>query len=208
LKVLPVPTPEQPSAKNSPHYYVTQAPGALTETTLSSQQVYTGRVITVKKDQVRHPSGAIVEREVAEHPGGVVVYPVLADGRLVLVEQWRYPLQGTLLEFPAGKLDWTDGVAEDPLQAVQRELFEETGYEAQTWQAVTAIYTAPGFCNEKLWLFKAESLFNGEKAHQPSDQEWLNVVLLTPEEVLEKIKTGCITDAKTIALFSLCFYIQ
>jgi len=175
------------------------------EKTLDSKVIYQGRVATLKVDTALHPSGAHVQREVVEHPGGVTVCPILDDGRIVFVEQWRYPLKRTLLELPAGKLDWYDGVPEDPLEAIKRELWEETGYEAKQWQEMTTVFTAPGFCNEKLWLFKAMELFNGNKTHQPSEHEWLDVILLTPQEAIEKIRCQEIVDAKTVTLLCLCF---
>lgn len=175
------------------------------EKTLESKTIYQGKVATLKVDTALHPSGAHVQREVVEHPGGVTVCPILEDGRIVFVEQWRYPLKRTLLELPAGKLDWYDGVPEDPLDAIKRELWEETGYEAKKWEEMTTVFTAPGFCNEKLWLFKATELFNGNKTHQPSEHEWLDVILLTPQEAIEKIRRREIVDAKTVTLLCLCF---
>lgn len=181
------------------------------EKTLSSKLIYQGKVATLKIDKALHPSGAEVEREVVEHPGGVVVCPIMDDGRIIFVEQWRYPLQRTLLELPAGKLDWHDGVPEDPFDAIRRELWEETGYEAETWEEVTYIYTAPGFCNEKLWLYKASGLRdarhkqNGNSEQQPSEHEWLDVVTLMPEEAMDRVRCREIVDGKTVALLSLCF---
>lgn len=175
------------------------------EKTLSSKVIYEGKIAKLRVDTALHPSGAQVEREVVEHPGGVVVCPVLDDGRIVFVEQWRYPLGRTLLELPAGKLDWENGVPEDPFEAIKRELCEETGYEAMQWEPVTTIFTAPGFCNEKLWLYKATRLYNGNKTHQPSEHEWLNVILMTPEEAMAKVRHQEIVDAKTVALLCLCF---
>jgi ADP-ribose pyrophosphatase len=189
----------------------TEPPHHFYEKTLSSELIFKGKVATVRVDKVLHPSGAVVEREVVEHPGGVVVCPILDDGRIIFVEQWRYPLQRTLLELPAGKLDWTDGVPENPFDAIRRELWEETGYEADEWQEITTIYTAPGFCNEKLWLYKATHLRdarhkqNGDSTQQPSEHEWLDVVLLTPEEAIEKIRRREIADSKTVALLCLVF---
>lgn len=175
------------------------------EKTLDSRIIYQGKVATLKVDTALHPSGAHVQREVVEHPGGVTVCPILDDGRIVFVEQWRYPLRRTLLELPAGKLDWHEGVPEDPLEAIKRELWEETGYEAKNWQQITTVFTAPGFCNEKLWLFKATDLFNGNKTHQPSEHEWLDVILLTPQEAIDKIRRQDIVDAKTVTLLCMCF---
>ncbi len=175
------------------------------EKTLESRVIYEGKVAKLREDIALHPSGAHVRREVVEHPGGVTVCPILDDGRIVFVEQWRYPLNRTLLELPAGKLDWHDGIPEDPMKAIQRELWEETGYEAKHWEELTTIYTAPGFCNEKLWLYKATGLFNGNKTHQPSEHEWLDVILLTPQDAMAKIRDREIVDAKTVALLCLCF---
>lgn len=174
------------------------------EKTLSTELIFKGKVATVRRDMALDPGGREVVREVVEHPGGVVVCPVLDDGRILFVEQWRYPLQRTLLELPAGKLDWHDGVPEDPLKAIQRELLEETGYEAAHWEELTYIFTAPGFCNEKLWLYKATGLTDTQRRH-PDEDEWLDVVLLTPEEAFEKIRTREIVDAKTVTLLLLCF---
>lgn len=175
------------------------------EKTLTSQVIFQGKVATLRVDQALHPSGVEVTREVVEHPGGVVVCPILPDGRIVFVEQWRYPLKQTLLELPAGKLDWHDGIPENPADAIKRELWEETGYEAEQWEEITHIYTAPGFCNEKLWLYKATNLYNGHKTHQPSEHEWLDVITLTPQEAFEKIRRREIVDAKTVILLGLIF---
>ncbi len=177
----------------------------LEEKTISSEIVFQGTIATVRLDKALHPSGAEVRREVVEHPGGVVVCPVLDDGRILFVQQWRYPLRQTLLELPAGKLDWFDGVPENPADAIKRELMEETGYEATQWRELMPLYTAPGFCNEKLWLYEARGLKNATKIHQPSEHEWLDVITLTQEEAFRKIRAHEITDAKTIALLFLVF---
>jgi ADP-ribose pyrophosphatase len=199
---------------------MTQAYETLEEKTLSSEIVFQGKIATVRVDEALHPSGAKVRREVVGHPGGVVVCPILDDGRIIFVRQWRYPLKQPLLELPAGKLDWTDGIPENPAEAIKRELMEETGYQASQWEEKGCLFTAPGFCDEKLWLYKATGLVQIDKGvsisdsstsepsteqHQPSEIEWLNLIFLTPQEAWNKCITGEITDAKTVALLAFCF---
>jgi ADP-ribose pyrophosphatase len=175
----------------------------LTETCLSSTPIFEGRVLRFKRDEVRLPNGHTGIREIAMHPGGVVVLPILDDGRLILVAQYRYALGRVSLELPAGKLDG----GEEPFAAIQRELREETGYVASQWDHLGCIHTAPGFCDEKLWLYRAsgltpQALTPEEKAASDTHDEFLERVVLTPAEVLEKIRTHEITDAKTICLMS------
>jgi ADP-ribose pyrophosphatase len=176
------------------------------EKTLSSQRIHEGRVIQLRRDEVELPNGRKAYREVAEHPGGVVVLPLREDGRIIFVEQFRYPLGHTLLELPAGKLE----PGEVPLESIQRELIEETGYEAEHWEEVSYIYTAPGFCNEKLWLYKAHGLrqvhAQGTCADNPAEQvEFLRCVTLSPQEAFQKIRERQIVDAKTVCLLSMAF---
>jgi ADP-ribose pyrophosphatase len=172
----------------------------LVETCISTEPIFDGWVLKVRVDTVRLPNGQTGRREVATHPGGVVAMPILPDGRLVLVSQYRYALGQTLLEFPAGKLDTINGQKEDPLLAIKRELQEETGYQADQWTALGSIHTAPGFTNERLYLFKAEGLTAVEKLVQPD--EFVETVLMTPQDLLAKIKTGEVTDAKTLCLMA------
>ena len=175
----------------------------VTETCVQSTPVFDGVVLKLRVDTVRLPNGNEGRREVATHPGGVVVMPVLPDGRLVLVRQFRYSLGQLLLEFPAGKLDTVNGQKEDPFIAIQRELQEETGYVAGQWTPLGYIYTAPGFTNERLYLYKAEDLTLAEKLTQPD--EFVETVILTPEQVFEHVRQGEITDAKTLCLLARGF---
>lgn len=183
-----------------------EAEEAIEEVMLSSQPIFQGRVIRVRKDIIRLVNGKQAEREVAEHPGGIVVCPFLPDGRIVLVRQWRYPLKQALLELPAGKLERKpDGSTEEPFPAIQRELEEETGYQAKTWAFLTHIFPAPGFCDEKLYLYKATDLFKPDvAAHTPDEDENIELVMLTPEEAWARVLSGGITDAKTVCLLALC----
>lgn len=162
------------------------------EKTLTSECVYNGKVIRVERDEVELATGKKSFREVARHPGGVVILAMLDPITLLLVKQFRYPIKQTVFELPAGKLEPN----EDPDVAARRELEEETGYIAKKWTSLGFINTTPGFCDEKLYLYKAEDLhFVG--AH-PDDGEIIKAITITVPEVMLKIKTGEINDAKTI----------
>jgi ADP-ribose pyrophosphatase len=167
----------------------------LTETRIDSTPIHTGPVIHLTHDTVRLPNGETALREVAWHPGGVVILPVLDSGQILLVEQFRYAVGHTLLELPAGKLN----PGEDPLKAAQRELLEETGYEATDWQALGFIYTAPGFCNERLYLFRAEGLVAHPNPPKEED-EFITLHTLEAAELRQRVMTQQISDAKTLSL--------
>ncbi len=167
----------------------------LTEAKLNSTPIHSGPVISLTHDTVRLPNGETALREVAWHPGGVVILPVLASGEILLVEQFRYAVGHTLLELPAGKLN----IGEDPLKAAQRELLEETGYEAEHWQALGFIYTAPGFCNERLYLFRAEGLVAHPNPPKEED-EFITLHRLNAVDLKQRVLSRQLTDAKTLSL--------
>lgn len=195
------------SSSFSPH----QLPDAsgLVEEQVSSEVAYEGRAIYVRRDLARLPDGKVYPRDVIVHPGGVVVLPVLPDGRILFVQQFRYALGQALLELPAGKLDSHAHAPaherEDPLKAAQRELAEETGYEAAHWQAHGYIYTAPGFCNERLWLFQATGLKIAEVVETHDPEENIQLVPLTLDECWQAVDQNILVDAKSIALISRAF---
>jgi len=156
------------------------------------EEIYRGRVVDLVVDTIRQPSGRDAVREVVKHPGGVVVVPVLEDGRLLLIRQFRYPLQKYILEFPAGKLD----SGQTPLENVKRELEEETGYQAEIMRYEFSFHTSPGFCDEIIHFFIAEGLtFVGQRLEEG---EHISVINHTVDECLAMIRTGAIADAKTI----------
>lgn len=162
------------------------------EKTLRSKLVYEGKVIKVFRDDVKLANGENSVREVAKHPGGVVVLAFKDNETILLVKQYRYPIGKTVLELPAGKLEKD----EKPDRACRRELEEETGYKAKNWQSLGYINTTPGFCDEKLYLYKAENLeFVGEHL---DEGEILKAYEYKLKNVKNMIKSGEINDAKTI----------
>ncbi len=161
---------------------------------LKSEIKYHGKVFDHQVDEILYDSGNIGIREVAVHPGGAVVIPIKDDGKIILVKQFRYPLQKTLIELPAGKLD----ANEDPLNCAVRELEEETGYKANHFEKLGSIYTAPGYCTEILHIYKAIGLVPGNHNREEGEQG-MELLELSLDEIKEKIISGEINDAKTIA---------
>ncbi len=162
------------------------------EITLSSQTIYSGKIVTLCCDQVALPNGKPAEREVVKHCGAIAVVPVLANGNIVMVRQYRYPVATELLELPAGKIDGR----ETPEACVRRELQEETGYIAGRIRKLAAIFTTPGFTDEVIHLYIAEDLTASEQC--PDEDEFLEVEIYSPEEIKRLIAGGDIKDAKTL----------
>ena len=163
-----------------------------TEEKLRRVNTYKGIIVDVETDMVRLQNDAITLREVVRHPGGVSVVALDGDGCIYLVRQFRYPFQEHLWELPAGKLE----PGEEPLPAARRELSEETGLEAERWTELCSLFATPGYCTEKLHLFLAEGLRQGQ-AH-PDPNEFLDVARMPLDEVLARIDRGEIRDAKTV----------
>lgn len=165
----------------------------LYEKTINSKNIYEGKVFNITKDDVELSDGYKTIREVVHHSGGVVIVAEI-NKQILMVQQFRYPTKEILYELPAGKLDKGN---EDILSAAKRELEEETGFIAKDWESLGFIWTSPGFCNEKLYLFKAIDLTY--KGQHLDEGEILNYIAIDKDKVFDMVKTGKINDAKTIA---------
>ena len=160
---------------------------------LSSQMVYEGKVFGIRRDEVIEPTGLRTTREMITHPGSVVVLPVLADRRVLLIQQYRYAARQFLWELVAGRMD--DG--ETPEQGAARELKEETGYTAKKLKVFLEFFPTPGFLEEKMYLLLAEGLMLGKAT--PEDDEKIIAKAYTHKELDEMLRTKKLRDAKTIA---------
>ncbi len=160
--------------------------------TLESKYTYRGRVVTLRIDKVKLPTGLITSREVIEHPGAVGIVALTGEKEVVLIRQFRQATGEVLWEIPAGKLE----EGEDTRECAVRELKEETGFTAEYWQEITSFYTSPGFTDEVLHLYFARGLKAGEQCLDPG--EFINIHLIPLSEALSKVKQGEIHDAKTI----------
>ena len=168
----------------------------LTETCVSSETLVKGNLLHAKRDTVRLPNGIETQREYILHPGAVLIIPVLPDGQLVMERQFRYPLHRTFIEFPAGKID----PDEDPLQTGKRELLEETGYTAQSWQLLTQLHPCIGYSNEIIHIYLAQALSLGTS--NLDKDEHLEIFTIPFAQAMEAMRKGEISDGKTmIALF-------
>jgi len=170
----------------------------LREEKISGERVYSGNILDLEVDQVLLPSGAEGQREVVRHLGAAVVLPLLDDGHIVLVNQYRYPMGEELLELPAGKLD----PGEDPGECAARELAEETGWRAGAIHDLGSFFTTPGFTDEVLHAFVATGLEPAPDIEADPD-EAIEIVTMTVEEALEACRDGRIRDGKTLATFLL-----
>ena len=163
---------------------------------LDSKRIHTGRVINLDVDTVRFPDDSKGELEIIRHPGAAAVVPFASDPRgddpiVLLIQQYRYATDGTLIEIPAGRLN----PGEDPRACAQRELLEEVGVKAGRVERLTTIWTTPGFTDERIHLFWAADLTADKHAREPD--EFIEVVRKPLSESLELIRSGVISDAKT-----------
>lgn len=165
----------------------------LTEKTLSSETLFEGKIVRLTLDRVELPNGKNASREVVGHPGGVAILPLDDGGNVTLVRQYRYPYHAVVTELPAGKLDGP----EDHRLAAERELGEEIGVRADELIYLGCLYASPGFCTETLHMYLARGLHQGD-CH-PDEDEFLEVLSMPFEELVERIMTNEISDAKTVA---------
>jgi ADP-ribose pyrophosphatase len=164
----------------------------LKEDKISSTQIFSGKLIDLYLDNVSLPNGKKSTREWLDHPGAVCLVPILNNGDILLIRQFRYGPRAEFIEIPAGKLDKN----EEPIKCGLRELEEETGYKSNKLTFLTNIHPAIGFSNEKMWMYLAEELELSEK--KLDDDEFLELLPTPLNVALEWVFSGKITDVKTI----------
>lgn len=164
----------------------------LTEKKVSSETIYKGRIINLRVDDVELPNGKTAKREVVEYAGAVAVVPLNEKNEILMVRQYRYPVDKVLLEVPAGKIE----KGEDPKACALRELEEETGCQAGELKLLFSFYSTPGFTTEKMYVFLARGLtYRGE---HPDEDEFIETSPVPLEKALEMVDRGEISDAKSI----------
>ena len=167
---------------------------------LRSSIIYNGPVFGLRRDEVIEPSGIRTTREVITHPGSVVVLPVLPDGQILLIQQYRHATRQYLWELVAGRFD----AGESPKVAAARELIEETGYRAKRFRIFLDVFPTPGFLEERMFILLAEGLTAGEA--QPEEDEKIISRAYNRKQLEEMIRSGKLRDAKSIA--GILFYFR
>ena len=163
------------------------------EKTLTSRLVYAGRAVKLRVDTVQMPGGRETTREIVEHDDCVAIIAIDADDNVLLVNQFRKPIEKELLEIPAGGID----SGEDAEAAVRRELQEETGYLPGKLEKLAGFYSAPGYCTEYLYLYLATDLTPSQLYAE--DTEGISLIRVPVSQIPELITSGRICDAKSIA---------
>ncbi len=160
---------------------------------------YKGRKFDFEVNRLRLPNKAEGDWECIRHPGGDLAVPVTPEGKLVLVRQYRFAIQGRILEFPAGTVE----PSENPQETIKREIAEETGYTAHKWDKLGEFFLAPGYSDEIIYAFLARDLVKLETPPQQDADEDIETVLMTPDEFEKAILEGVAVDAKSISSFML-----
>ncbi|MGR6858480.1 ADP-ribose pyrophosphatase [Bacillus halotolerans] len=165
----------------------------LEEKTIAKEQIFSGKVIDLYVEDVELPNGKTSKREIVKHPGAVAVLAVTNEGKIIMVKQFRKPLERTIVEIPAGKLE----KGEEPEYTALRELEEETGYTAKKLTKITAFYTSPGFADEIVHVFLAEELSVLEEKRELDEDEFVEVMEVTLGDALKLVESHEVYDAKT-----------
>lgn len=171
------------------------SPGQEPPHILQQRLFYQGRKFSFDVNRLRLPNGAEGDWECIRHPGGALAVPITPEGKLVLVRQYRFAVQGRILEFPAGTVEPN----EDPAETVKREIEEETGYRAHHWQQLGQFFLAPGYSDEVIYVFLAKDLEKLDAPQNLDEDEDIETVLMTPQELEAAIVDGEAVDAKSIA---------
>ncbi|MEI1421962.1 ADP-ribose pyrophosphatase [Bacillus cabrialesii] len=166
---------------------------SLEEKTIAKEQIFSGKVIDLYVEDVELPNGKTSKREIVKHPGAVAILAITDEGKIIMVKQFRKPLERTIVEIPAGKLE----KGEKPEYTALRELEEETGYTAKKLTKITAFYTSPGFADEIVHVFLAEELSILEEKRELDEDEFVEVMEVTLEDALKLVESREVYDAKT-----------
>ncbi len=161
--------------------------------TVSSKTIYEGKIFTIKQDEIILPNGKTATRDILEHNGACAMLPIDKDGNIILVRQYRHPIKKSILELPAGKLD----PGEEPEECAIRELEEEIGYKSNDFSFMFKTDIAVGYSSEVIHIYLAKDLV--ATGQSLDEDEFLDIEKYTLEQTLEMIKSGEITDSKTIA---------
>lgn len=172
----------------------------LSETTLKSEVVFSSQFLKINRDEVEQSDGSLFFREYIEHPGASLVVPILPDGRLLFIQQYRHALKQIFIEFPAGKKDPHENFQE----TAHRELLEETGYNAKTLEFMCTLHPVIGYSDERIDCFLATNL-SLQKTHRDPGEN-MELLPLEFENALQLLHAGKITDTKTMV--SLLWYSQ
>ncbi|MBO4872298.1 MAG: NUDIX hydrolase [Lachnospiraceae bacterium] len=176
----------------------------LTEVPISSELIRAGKILEMKVDRVRVFNGQIASRELVRHLGAVCIVPLTEDGQIILERQYRYPIDRVLTEIPAGKLDYAD---EDPLEAAKRELREETGYHAGEWVYLGDFYPAAAYSDERIRVFLARGLTQGERDLDPDEN--INLFTVPLGEAVDAVMRGEVPDGKSqLAILKAAEYLK
>lgn len=163
------------------------------EKTIHTKKIFEGSIIDLQVDEVSLPNGKVSKREIVKHPGAVAIIAITEDKKIVLVKQYRKPLEKHLIEIPAGKIDNN----EQPLVAAIRELEEETGYTTKELSFVTSFYTSPGFANELVHIYITDTLEKLETPVAGDEDEFIEIIEVTLDEAKRYVEDEEIHDAKT-----------